>query len=341
MTTQAAQEQVMDLIFGRWRSQTLHAGVQLGIFDAVGETPSGAAEVAATLELDPALCYRLMRGLSSLDLLTEDGDRRFALTDAGRLLRSDHPQTLRGVTLLEEGPEHYALWRHLPDMVRDGTQNAFVREFGRMAFEHAEVDPRYHEVFNGAMSSYSGSQTEWALDALRETDFSAIRQLCDVGGGHGHLLCSFLARHPHLQGTVFDLPEVVEGGGRLWAERLGVTDRCRFVGGDMFASVPAADAYTMKMILHDWNDDECVRILENIAAAAAPGARLFVVEHIIPDPGTPHFAKLFDVHMMCWGTGRERTAEEYAALLERAGWRYVATRHPERGLMGVIEGARP
>ncbi|MGE3856643.1 MAG: methyltransferase [Dehalococcoidia bacterium] len=336
-----AQEQVMDLIFGRWRSQTLHAGVHLGIFDAVTEAPAEATAIATTLKLDPALGYRLMRGLASIGLLEEDGARRFSLTEAGRLLRSDHAQTLRGVALLEEGPHHYALWRHLPDMVREGSQNAFVREFGRMAFEHAEVDAGYHEVFNGAMSSYSGSQTEWALDALKDVDLSGVGHLVDVGGGQGHLLCSFLAKYPHLRGTVFDLPEVVQGGDGLWAKQMGVSDRCSFVGGDMFASVPAADAYSMKMILHDWNDEECVQILRNLAQASAPGARLFVVEHIIPGPETPHFAKLFDIHMMCWGTGRERTAAEYVALMEQAGWRHVATRYPERGLMGVVEGARP
>lgn len=332
-----AQEQVMDLIFGRWRSQTLYAGVQLGVFDAVTDAPAPADAVAARLGLDGTLGYRLMRGLSALGLLHEDGERRFSLTEAGRLLQSDHPQTLRGVTLLEEGPEHYALWRHLPDMIREGEQNAFVREFGRMAFEHADVDAGYQQVFNAAMSSYSGSQTEWALDALESFDFSSVNRLCDVGGGHGHLLCSFLARHPHLSGAVLDLPEVVGKTEQLWAEPLGVADRCEFVGGSMFESVPTADAYMMKMILHDWNDDECVAILQNIAQAATPGARLFVIEHLVTDPGTPHFAKLFDIHMMCWGTGRERTAEEYRALIERAGWKYVGTRHPSQGLMGVVE----
>ena len=135
-----AQTQVMDLIFGRWRSQTLHAGVELGIFDAVGKDQTDAATVADRQGLDLALTYRLMRALASLELLAESPGRRFALTDAGALLRGDHPQTLKGVALLEEGPHHYSLWKHLPDMIRDGQQNAFVREFGRMAFEHAEVD---------------------------------------------------------------------------------------------------------------------------------------------------------------------------------------------------------
>jgi hypothetical protein len=91
---------------------------------------------------------------------------------------------------------------------------------------------------------------------------------------------------------------------------------------------------------HDWNDEECVRILRNLAAAASPGGRVFIIEHVIPGPDTPHFAKLFDVHMMCWGTGRERTEEEYGTLLERAGWRYVKTWYPGSRMMGAIEGVR-
>jgi hypothetical protein len=181
----SAQEKVLDLIFGRWRSQILYAGVKLGIFDALRSGPKPAVLIADELSLDPALTYRLLRALGSLELLREDKDRTFSLSESGELLRSDHSQTLRGVTLLEEGPEHYALWKHLPAMLRDGKQNAFVREFGRMAFDYAVKDAGYAEVFDNAMSSYSSVQAEWVLDALGSYDFGKLTRLCDVGGGHG------------------------------------------------------------------------------------------------------------------------------------------------------------
>lgn len=336
----ASQEKVLDLIFGRWRSQIVYAGVKLGIFDALDGGAKTAAVIAHELDLDPALTYRLLRALGSLELLREDKDRTFSLTEPGELLRSDHPQTLRGVTLLEEGPEHYALWKHLPAMVRDGKQNAFMREFGRMAFDHAVRDANYAQVFDNAMSSYSSTQAEWVLEALADYDFSKFTHFCDVGGGHGYMLARLLAHYPHLEGTVFERAEVISDSGQLWAGKLGVGDRCRYVAGDMFQAAPPADAYIMKLILHDWNDDECVRILQNQLEAATPGGRVFIVEHVIPDPETPHFAKLFDVHMMCWGTGRERTQEEYAALLAKAGWKYVATWFPASHAMGVVEGAK-
>ena len=112
------------------------------------------------------------------------------------------------------------------------------------------------------------------------------------------------------------------------------------MAGNMVEAVPSADAYLMKLILHDWNDDECVQILKNQYQAANPGGRIFLVEHIIPDPGTPHFSKLFDIHMMCWGTGRERTQDEYASLLQKAGWKYIKTWFPASRAMGIIEGAK-
>lgn len=334
------QEKVLDLIFGRWRSQILYAGVKLGVFEALCDGPKKAAAVARELGLDPQLSYRLLRALGSLGLLSENTERTFALTATGELLRSDHPQTLRGVTLLEEGPEHYALWTHLPAMIREGKQNAFVREFGKMAFDHAVHDPGYAEIFDGAMSSYSSAQTDWVLEALGSYDFSTITHLCDVGGGHGYLLCRFLEKHRHLKGTVLERAEVISDAGRLWARRMGMDKRCEYVAGDMFDTVPAADAYIMKLILHDWNDDECVQILGNQYRKATPGARVFIVEHVIPGPDTAHFAKLFDIHMMCWGTGRERTQEEYAALLQNAGWKYLGTRYPASRAMGVVEGVK-
>lgn len=334
------QEKVVDLIFGRWRSQIVHAGVKLGVFEFLRDGAKDAAAVARGLRLDADLCYRLLRALGSLRLLDEDDGREFAITDAGRYLLADHPQTLRGVTLLEEGPEHYALWKHLPDMVRDGRQNAFVREFGRMAFDHARADANYAQVFDAAMSSYSSSQTEWTLQALAQYDFSAVSEVCDVGGGQGHLLCGFLARYPHIKGTVLERAEVIADPSLLWANKLELADRCRYVAGNMFEAAPQADAYLLKLILHDWDDGECVRILEAIRRSARPGSRVFIIEHLITDPQTPHFSKLFDVHMMCWGTGRERTPAEYAALLERAGWSYSNTWYPPSRAMGIVGGIR-
>ncbi|TLX88805.1 MAG: hydroxyneurosporene methyltransferase [Thaumarchaeota archaeon] len=294
-------EKTLEIIFGRWRSQILYAGVKLGIFDNFTSDLKNTTDVARELDLDPALTYRLLRALGSMGFLKEDHNHRFSITLRGELLRKDHRQTLRGITLLEEGPEHYAIWKHLPEMIRDGQQNAFVRE-----------------------DTY---------------DFSKILHLCDIGGGQGHLLCNLLVKYPHIEGTVLELESVTKDKELLLASKLGVSDRCSYIEGDMFSEVPSADAYIMKMILHDWNDDECIKILSNIHRSSLQNGKVFIAEHLVPDPQTPHFSKLFDIHMMCVASGRERTIEEYSTLLKRSGWNYVQTWFPQSRLMGVIEGS--
>ena len=333
-------EKVIDVIFGRWKSQILHAGVKLRIFDSVGALPKNAAEIATELGLDSELAYRLLRALASMGFLKENDHRAFSIASLGELVRSDHPQTLKGVTLLEEGPEHYAIWKHLVPMIKDGKQDGFSREFGVKIFDYASKNPVYGELFNKAMSSYSAMHTKWVLDALENYDFSAIKTICDIGGGQGHLLCSLILQHPHLSGTVLELGSVIKDKQLLWADRMGVQDRCSYLEGDMFREVPRKDAYTMKMILHDWDDEECVKILSNIQNASPPGGRIFLVEHVVPGPQTPHFSKIFDIHMMCALTGRERTVDEYAKLLELSGLKYVETHHPRSGEIAVIEGVK-
>lgn len=162
--------------------------------------------------------------------------------------------------------------------------------------------------------------------------------MCDVGGGRGHLLCHLLRRYPHLTGTVLERPRAIDPAQAHWPQTLQVADRCEFVAGDMFIDVPTADAYTMKMILHDWDDGECVQILRNLRRRAPPTGRVFIIEHVITDAGTSDYAALFDIHMMCWGTGRERTVLEYRELLEASGWTLTATWFPPGGEIGVIEG---
>ena len=212
----------LDIIFGRWRSQILYVGVKLGVFDCITSDPKNTFDVAKELGLDPALTYRLLRALGSMGFLREEPNSEFSMTSQGEFLRKDHPQTLRGVTLLEEGPEHYAIWRHLPAMITDGQQDSFVREYGHKIFDHTHRNHEYGEVFNQAMSSYSARQTTWVLDALDGYDFSKIHHLCDIGGGQGHLLSNLLVKYPQMKGTVFELESVTKKKELLLAPKLGV-----------------------------------------------------------------------------------------------------------------------
>ena len=340
-----AGEKVIDLIFGRWRSQILYTGVKLGVFDALASGPKNAVHVARALGVDAGLLYRLMRALGSLELLQEDTTQTFSLTPMGELLRRDHPHALRGMTLLQENPAAYAAWKHLPDIVKDGGPSAgrptgFVREFGLPAWEYMAQNPSHAEIFNEAMSSYSRIDNTLVLEALDTYDFSGLSHLCDVGGGHGSTLCTLLVTHPHLQGTVLDLPSVIAQQERLWADKMGVGERCTYLPGDMFTAVPPAEAYMVKRVLHGWNDAECHQILATISRAAPPRGRVWIIERIVPGPNTPPFAKLFDMLMIIVSTGRERTLEEYTGLLEGAGWTYQQTWYPASKMLGVVEGVK-
>ena len=320
-----APEHLIELIFGRWRSQILYAGAALGVFDRLAENrATDATALAPQVGADPPLLYRFLRALAAIGLLAEDDSRAFRLTEAGALLREDHPHSLKAMALLEEGPEHYAVWKHLTPILRDGRQDGFLREFGAPLFEYVRVNPHYGAVFNRAMTSYSVVETRWALAALANEDFSQIHTLCDVGGGHGHLACGLLNAYPHLRATVLDLPEVVGETDQLWAPKLGLSERCRYLGGDMFHEVPPAEAYVLKSVLHDWSDDECLRILTNLRRAVVGAGRVFAADFVVPGPEEPHFSKLFDVYMMLVATGRERSGPEFAELLAAAGWRYDA-----------------
>lgn len=226
---------------------------------------------------------------------------------------------------------------HLGDILREGGPTGFVREFNREFFDHLDRNPAFGEAFNDHMTSMSTQDTDVILEALASYDFSAVSHVCDVGGGHGHLLCTLLASHPHLDGTVLERPSVIADEDRLWAWKLGVAERCTYMAGDMFEQVPAADLYLLKFILHDWDDEKCVRILTNLHEAAPHDGRLFAVEGVVPGPGIPHFAKRLDLAMLVHVGGRERTESEYSSLLERAGWTLEATWVPDDGPLSVLE----
>lgn len=333
-------EKTMDIIFGRWKSQILYAGVRLGILDSLTADPKTVSEIAKELDLDKSLLYRLLRALSSLGFVMEQPSQKFLISSQGRLLQKNHPQSLQGILLLEEGPEHYQVWKHLPDMIKDGKQNAFLKEYGCNLFDYIDKNSRYSQIFNQAMTSYSLLHTNMILEALSHYDFSDIEHVCDIGGGYGYLLCNLLSKSPHMRGTVLELESVVKNRELLWASKMALDDRCVYMVGDMFKQVPAADAYIMKMILHDWSDEECITILSNIHKYSPQDARIFIIEHIVTEAQISHFSKLFDIHMMCVLTGKERTIEEFSSLMLDSGWKHIHTHYPKSGTIGIIEGIK-
>jgi hypothetical protein len=305
-------DQLMQMASGAWVTQMIHVAAELGVADQLSAGERPVEELAEGCGAEPDGLFRLLRGLASLGIFQETAPRQFALTPLAEVLRSDHPHSMRMVARML-GEEHYLGWADLLHSVRSG-EGAFRHRYGLSVFEWYQQNPVRGAIFDGAMGNHSRAQTEALLAAY---DFSGIAHLVDVGGGQGLLLKTVLASYPELRGTVFDQPQVVAGA----TVPAALVERLSLVGGDFFREVPAgADAYLLKHIIHDWSDGACLRILGQIRAVMAPGARVLLVEQVIPPGNAPFPGKLLDLNMLVMTEGgRERTPEEYANLLGRAG----------------------
>jgi hypothetical protein len=338
----ARVEEANDLIGteGVWSGRILYTGVELGLFKILDDDPTSASELAAQLDLDSGNTYRLLRAMAHFGVLDEDENQRFSLTPVGELFQADHSHSVQDNLLFNRSPEWAKTMLHMSDIVNEGGPTGFVREFGCDFFEYIETNPEFADRYNALMEFASRNHPDQILDALDAYDFSQFSHVCDVGGGRGRLLSHVLKANPRLQGTVLELPDVVAEEDQLWAPQLNVTERCTYVGGDMFERVPEADAYFLKWILHNFDDEECQQILSTIHESAPSDSRLFIIETVVPDSGTPHYAKRLDITMMVQTGGRERTKEEYAELLEKTRWRFVETWVPEEGPLSVLEAVR-
>lgn len=308
----------MQMVTGYWVSQAIYVAAKLSIADLLADGPLTADQIAGTTGSHAPTLYRLLRALASLGVFAEDEDARFSLAPLGAVLR-EGPGSIRSMVLhLCEGPSWQA-WGEMYNSVQTG-ETSFVLAHGREVFPYYAEHPTSSAPFNQAMTEFSDTVSAAVTEVY---DFSQAKKIVDVGGGHGGLLAAILGANPAAQGIVFDLPEVVAGAwDRLQAE--GLTDRCELVGGDFFAAAPVGgDVYVLKSIIHDWDDARALAILKNVRAAINEGGRLLLVETVIPPADSGQEAvlpKFADLHMLAMTGGRERTAEEFAALLSEAGF---------------------
>jgi O-methyltransferase/methyltransferase family protein len=297
---------------------------RLGVPDALTAGPRTASELATSLGVVEEPLYRLLRALVHAGVLARRGEA-FELNALSRLLVADTPGSMRDILLLGAETWHHDLWGELGSIVQTG-RPAHEAVLGMPLYQHLERDADANAVFNRAMTSYSA---QMAAALVAAYDFTSAHTLVDVGGGVGHVLAAALGRHTALRGTLFDLPHVVAQATPVLAP---VADRVDIVGGDFFAAVPrGGDAYVLMNILHNWPDAEARAILERCRDALEPGARLAIVEQVIPED-RPDFAAIFDLEMLVlFRGGRERTRAEFETLLAGAGLRLdrvVATASP-------------
>lgn len=326
---------LMSYITGHWVAAAVYAAARLGLADQLRDGPRSSDAVAAAVGGDASAVYRLMRALATLGVFRETSSRTFALTDVGQLLRADHPESMRSMALFQGAPPHWRGWGNFLHSVRTG-ESAFAAVHGQGFFDYCQTDPEFSAAFNGAMTGMSAMAAQAVVKAY---DFSGVNRLVDVGGGHGYLLTRILQATPGLRGCVFDLPHVVAGARDVIAAA-GVQDRCETAGGSFFESVPPADAYISKHIIHDWDDEHSINILRTMRASLAPGGRVLLVEMVLTGENRHALGTLIDLEMLhATHGGRERTTEEYAALFAAAGLRLQRIVTTE-SLFSVLE-ARP
>jgi SAM-dependent methyltransferase len=323
------------MISGFWISRAIYIAAKLGLADHLRDGPKTAQELAAVTGTHGPSLYRVLRALASVGVFVEEEEGGFTLTPLSETLRTDVPGSLRAFATVELGEEHYPAWGELLHSVTTG-EIAFDRAFGMPVWKFFDQHPENAQTFNDAMTGLTLAVNDAVLSSY---DFSSISKIVDVGCGHGSLIVSILKTNPDMKGVLFDAPSVVKGAqSRIEAE--GMADRCDVVAGDFFDSAPGGgDAYILKWIIHDWDDERSIRILQNCHRAMKEKGTLLLVEAVIPRGSEPHFSKFMDLNMLVMTGGRERTENDYRMLLEASGFkltRIIQTGSP----MSVIEGER-
>jgi O-methyltransferase len=292
-------------------SRCLHVVADLGIADALDDQPRTAAALAESTCTNADALNRVLRLLSCHGIF-ENKNGKFAHTDASRLLRSDHPRSMRSYVRMMGMPLNWAAYEKLDYTLRTGLP-AMSQVLPGGFWSYFADHPEASQIFNEAMEGKAQLQI---AGVIRAYSFSQFNLIGDIGGGKGHLLQAVLAANPRARGMLFDLPRVVEENSTVASDRLSLQ------GGDFFKDkMPACDAYLMMDIIHDWNDEESTRILKNLRRSAPAHAKLLIVEGVIHDDSKPGFIKVLDIHMMTLITGRQRTYQEFEKLLAGAGFR--------------------
>lgn len=318
---QRAHDDVYRLIMAGWGSQVVRALASLSVAEHLDGCSLTAEQIAEHACSDPDMTYRVLRAGVALGLLGYDNTTRaFSATSRLEILHADSAFTLKHYAQAASGPAFWLPALRLPDTVRRGSNYA-EEALGTNVWEFFAGNDEEGRIFRAAMTDVSAPVIREAVAVI---DVSGARSVVDIGGANGVFVGELLQANPHLSGAVLDLPQAMPGVAAE-SHRRGLGERMRGVGGDFFDSVPAADLYLLKFVLHDWSDESCVKILSNIRRAMNPGARLFAVEMTLTDQATSMSAALMDVAMLFSLTGREREIAEFEKLLRAADLAIVRT----------------
>ncbi len=333
-----ARTRLLGLIDAAWTTHAIRAACALGLPDLLAGPARTPDQLAQAAQCHAASLHRLLRALATLDLCRERDDGAFELTALGARLRPDDGQSLHAWALLSGSAPWSARWGELDQSVKSGTSRR-LRTTGRDGFHHLDDANAEAALFNRAMIEITRGV---ARDVLRSVDLSSARCVVDVGGGHGELLAAVLRTHPNARGVLFDLPHAIAAAAAA-LQAAGVRERCGCVAGSFFERVPeGGDTYLLKSVLHNWDDERCLALLQRCRAAMGRAARLLVVERIRPDhPGTSARDRGIarsDLNMLVALGGRERSEAEFRGLLEAAG--FTVERRIDTGGESAVIDAR-
>jgi predicted O-methyltransferase YrrM len=325
------RQQLGKMITGYWVSQAVYVAAKLELADKLATGAKSSAELARATNTHDDSLFRLLRALASVGIFRQNEAGKFELTPLAEQLRREVPGSQWAMAIMM-GEEHYRAYGDLLYSVRTG-RASFEHVFGMPVFEFLSAKPQQAAIFDAAMTSIHGEETQLMAAAY---DWSSIGTLVDVGGGNGSTLIGLLQANPKLRGVLFDLPHVVERA-RVAIEQAGLKDRCELVGGSFFERVPpGADAYVMRHIIHDWDDSRSVTILSNCRKQLGAGGRVLIVESVVPPGNEPAFSKWLDLTMLTIPEGRERTEAQYRDLLAKAGLSLTRI-VPTQGEISVLE----
>lgn len=310
----SALQTMMELLGGFQVSQALYVIAKLDIASRLDAGPMAIDDLAAHCEVRPELLRRLVRTLTPLGVFRQPQEDLVETTPLGATLSTQRPDSLRDAALYWM-ETHYLPFSELLHTVRTGEPAAY-RYLGKPFFDWVVTDPEVVALQSRAMASFASGLRGRMFDDYRLPPGEVV---ADVGGADGTILARLLRDEPTRRGILLDLPAIIPTAQRNLAD-LGMADRVELVAGDFFSSVPSADVYVLAAILHDWDDASCVRLLKAITTAAPPGARLVVIEGVVPDGDVPHITKLIDLTMLGMATGKERSATEFTQLLDSAGF---------------------
>lgn len=300
-------ELVWSLINMHALARCVHIVADFGVADALEERATPVAELATATGLNADALHRILRLMAAHGIFAFES-QGYVHTQASRLLRTDHPQSLRAYARMIGMP---AIWRGITELAhaaRTGEPETGMAGYMTYFADH----PNEASLFNHAMAAKSSSIVPAVVEAY---DFGGFGVIADIGGGRGHLLEAILARAVTATGVLFDLPHVIADAAAVGSDRL------RLAAGDFFRDpLPAADAYLLMEVIHDWADEDAARILAAVRRTAHRGAKVLIIETLVSESPGPQVGKMLDIMMLALTGGRERTRSEYEALLRPAGF---------------------